>query len=150
MTFPRPGDVDVESIDVPTLPEDTLLIADKLTAEIALLEQLVQATINQQNPAPNLLRFFGAVGAQSSNIYNDTVRYRGVGLLITPASGAIITLRVGTSTAFVFDFTVNNETRFYPYPDIFEPGVDISFTSSAPFAGLGFYAMLVAFPETNP
>lgn len=150
MTFPRPGDVDEDAIIVPTLPEDTMLIADSLARGNALLDQLVAATINQQNPAPSLLRFFGAVGASVSEIVTIVPRWRATGVLITPGGFRRITLKVGSASAFVFDFTTNGETRYYPYPDMFDGGVDIQFTSSGAFGGDGFWALIIGYPETNP
>lgn len=148
MTFPRPGDN--EDIIVPTLPEDTLLIADKLTAGNALLEQLVATTIAQENPSPSLLRFFGAVGATVSNIVTDVPRWRATGVLITPGGFRRITLRVGTASMFVFDLSTNGETRYYPFPEMFDSGVDIQFTASGAFGGDGFWALIIGYPETGP
>lgn len=150
MTFPRPGDVDPEAIVVPTLPEDTLLIADKLDRENALLEQLVEATINQQNPAPTLLRFFGATGQPNSNIVTDIPRWRATGILITPGGFLRITLKIGSASNFVFDFTTNGETRYYPFPEMFDNGVDIQFQGSGNFGGQGFWAFIIGYPETTP
>lgn len=150
MTFPRPGDVDVEGIIVPTLPEDSQLIADKLTAEVALLEQLVATTIGQENPSPSLLRFFGAVGASVSEIVTIVPRWRATGVLITPGGFRRVTLRVGTATTFVFDLSTNGETRYFPFPEMFDGGVDLQWIGNGAFAGDGFWALIIGYPETTP
>lgn len=149
MTFPRPGDVEVQSIEVAGVPDDTLYLADRLDRNNALLEQLVQATLQQTNPSPALLRFFGAIGATVSNVINDIPRWRAVGLLITPsAANQRIRLNIGTARAFVFDFTTD-ETRYFPFSEMFDSGVEISFNGAVAFGGDGFWAFILGYPETN-
>lgn len=147
MTFPREA---VEPLVIEGVPEDTRYIGDRLEQEIALLEQLVAATISQENPSPALIRFFGAVGASASNIVSDTPRWRATGIIITPGGYRRITLKVGTAALFVFDLAGQGETRYFPFPEMFDGGVDIQFTANGVFNGDGFFAYIIGYPETTP
>lgn len=108
------------------------VLLPRFARRVALLEQLVAATVRQENPEVQVVRMFTpAHGADNpdSNHYVTSTRSRVGFALITPGgSGGGFggwQLFVGAERFFSFAFQNQGETTMFPFPFVIDAGVEV-------------------------
>lgn len=145
MSFPRE---ELEPLDT-GVPDDTMYLGDRLDQMTALLQELVNATTREENPAPELIQVMsGSTGVAAATAFarrSTSVRHRVSFLVINGGDAAttVMTLVVGVTR---YPFTVSTRLASIPFPITIENGVDIAAENSAGSTiTTGFY--IFSFPE---
>jgi hypothetical protein len=146
MTFPR---VDLEPLDPPNYPDDTLYLGGRLDTVAGLLERIATAEANIDREISDIgleiISFSALTPALVTNVVQQHVKLRVRHLIMaTPANIAVATLRIGAAQ---YPFSLQSFMTFViPFPLVIEPGVDISWTLSV--IGTSFAAYIVGRPES--
>lgn len=129
---------DLDPIQVPTLPEDTLYLGASLQSIKELLEQLVEAGTRQENPAPNLVML-----SQANPSHTWSVRMRVVNLVISDTA-AFTDFAVG-ALGYRFLGNAARPIDVVPFPIIVDNGITITWSG---MAGADSRLYVFAYPET--
>lgn len=134
MTFAEVEPLSTPEAGIVGIPEDVAYIRDPLDRIVALLGQLIEATVGGANPAAQRLPF----------PFTQTVRFRAEWLILKLDVAGVISLRVGPGVTDTFPFA-GADTKVIPFPFMIDRGIDVSLTATAG-SPTGF---LVGYPDES-
>lgn len=131
--------------DMPGIPEDTKYVGDRLDRIATLIEEIADATLRRERPAPELFEVV-QVGGSSIPARVTSVRIRVTHIIAMCGSvTGTVTLRIGVR-GYPFDLSNNDRAVPLDFPIVLDAGVDIAAThSGAPGTAWGFY--IFGYPE---
>lgn len=133
-------DSETGPVDIPGVPEDTQYLADRLDRIAQSLENIENAAVRDERPAPGM--FFVM---PLRNDFPQNVKTRAKTIIISVSAACTFTLKIGSAVFLQLDF-VGAASQEFSFPTTIDAGIDVVATVSA---GTLRAAVITGFPESN-